>query len=53
MEFLLALAIVLKGEAGIHAIAGDTDRVDGMEEIAVATLAPDTLERVDPGDPSK
>lgn len=45
MEFLLALAIVLKGEAGIHAVAGDTDGVDGMEEIAGATLAPDTLER--------
>jgi len=45
VEFLLALAIALKGEAAIHAIAGDTDGVDGMEEIAGATLAPDTLER--------
>jgi hydroxypyruvate reductase len=45
VEFLLALAVALKGAAGIHAIAGDTDGVDGMEEIAGAALAPDTLER--------
>jgi glycerate 2-kinase len=45
VEFLLSLAIALDGEAGIHAIAGDTDGVDGMEEIAGAVLAPDTLAR--------
>ena len=45
VEFLLSLAIALDGEPGIHAIAGDTDGVDGQEEIAGATLAPDTLER--------
>ena len=45
VEFLLALAIVLGGRAGIHAIAADTDGVDGQEEIAGACLAPDTLER--------
>ena len=33
------------GEPGIHAMAGDTDGVDGQEEIAGAVLTPDTLAR--------
>src|SRR5580765_8093463 len=45
VEFLLSLGVALNGRPGIHAIAGDTDGVDGMEEIAGAYLAPDTLER--------
>ncbi|MFC5549619.1 glycerate kinase type-2 family protein [Massilia aerilata] len=45
VEFLLALGLSLEGRAGIHALAGDTDGVDGQEEIAGAVLAPDTLER--------
>ncbi len=45
VEFLLSLAVDLNGAAGVHAIAGDTDGVDGQEEIAGAYLAPDTLER--------
>jgi hydroxypyruvate reductase len=45
VEFLLSLGIALNGEAGVHAIAGDTDGVDGMEDIAGATLAPDSLAR--------
>src|SRR5512133_219759 len=45
VEFLLSLGIALQGEPGIHALAGDTDGVDGQEEIAGAHLAPDTLER--------
>lgn len=45
VEFLLSLAIALKGYPGIHALAGDTDGVDGQEEIAGAYLAPDTLAR--------
>ncbi|MGK5080304.1 glycerate kinase type-2 family protein [Janthinobacterium sp. HLX7-2] len=45
VEFLLALGIALDGEPGIHALAGDTDGVDGQEEIAGAYLAPDTLQR--------
>jgi hydroxypyruvate reductase len=45
VEFLLALAVALGGEPGIHALAGDTDGVDGQEEIAGALLAPDTLAR--------
>ncbi|HEX7688172.1 MAG TPA: MOFRL family protein, partial [Burkholderiaceae bacterium] len=45
VEFLLALALALDGRPGIHAIAGDTDGVDGAEEIAGAVVAPDTLAR--------
>jgi hydroxypyruvate reductase len=45
VEFLLALGIALDGQPGIHALAGDTDGVDGQEEIAGAYLAPDTLAR--------
>lgn len=45
VEFLLALGVALEGLAGVHALAGDTDGVDGAEEIAGAFLAPDTLAR--------
>jgi len=45
VEYLLSLALTLRGRAGIHAIAGDTDGVDGLEEIAGAIVTPDTLER--------
>jgi hydroxypyruvate reductase len=45
VEFLLSLGLALEGHAGIHALAGDTDGVDGQEEIAGAVLAPDTLAR--------
>jgi hydroxypyruvate reductase len=45
VEFLLALGIALGGHPGIHALAGDTDGIDGQEEIAGAYLAPDTLAR--------
>ena len=44
-EFLLSLAIALDGHPSIHALAGDTDGVDGLEEIAGAYMAPDTLAR--------
>jgi len=43
VEFLLSLAVGLDGLPGVHAIAGDTDGVDGAEEIAGALIAPDTL----------
>ncbi|MDB5571400.1 MAG: hydroxypyruvate reductase [Hyphomicrobiales bacterium] len=43
-EYLLALAIALDG-APVHALAGDTDGVDGSETNAGALIAPDTLER--------
>ena len=45
VEFLLSLAVALEGCRGVHALAGDTDGVDGMEEIAGAYVAPDTLKR--------
>jgi glycerate 2-kinase len=45
VEFLLSLALTLKGRAGIHALAGDTDGVDGLEEIAGAYVSPDTIGR--------
>ena len=45
VEFLLSLGIALDGLAGVHALACDTDGVDGQEEIAGALLAPDSLER--------
>ena len=45
VEFLLSLGVALEGLAGVHAIAGDTDGVDGLEEIAGALLAPDSLAR--------
>lgn len=45
VEFLLALGVALEGRAGVHALAGDTDGVDGQEEIAGAYLAPDALAR--------
>jgi hydroxypyruvate reductase len=45
-EFLLGLALALDGADGIWAVSGDTDGIDGMDEIAGAILAPDTLARV-------
>ena len=45
VEFLLSLGIALDGLAGVHALAGDTDGVDGLEDIAGAYLAPDSLAR--------
>jgi glycerate 2-kinase len=45
VEFLLSLAIALDGHPRIHALAGDTDGVDGQEEIAGAVLGPDSLAR--------
>ena len=45
VEFMLGLALALNGAADISAIAGDTDGVDGAEEIAGALITPDTLAR--------
>ena len=44
-EFCLALALKLQGAPGIHAIACDTDGVDGAAEVAGAIVTPDTLAR--------
>lgn len=42
-EFLLSLAIALKGREGIFALAGDSDGIDGVEDAAGAIVTPDTL----------
>ena len=44
-EFLLGLGIELEGVADVHAIAADTDGIDGSESNAGALLAPDSLAR--------
>jgi len=44
-EFLLALTVALEGAAGIHALACDTDGIDGSEDNAGAASAPDSLAR--------
>ncbi|MBO9547261.1 glycerate kinase [Caulobacter sp.] len=44
-EYLLALGVALDGAAGIHALAADTDGIDGVEDNAGAILAPDSLAR--------
>jgi glycerate 2-kinase len=44
-EFLLGLALQLRGLEGVWAIAGDTDGIDGSEDNAGAIVTPDTLER--------
>ncbi|MCP6220864.1 glycerate kinase, partial [Klebsiella pneumoniae] len=53
-EYALALALALDGAPRIHAIACDTDGVDGAAEVAGALVGPDTLARAaaagaDPG----
>ena len=45
VEFLLALALKLNGAAGIHALAADTDGVDGGAEVAGAFISPTSLAR--------
>ncbi len=54
-EYALGLAKALGGAPGIHAIACDTDGIDGVEDNAGVLVAPDTLTRahlvgVDAGD---
>ena len=44
-EYLLSLAIALDGAPNIHAIACDTDGIDGTEDAAGAIIGPDTLAR--------
>jgi glycerate 2-kinase len=45
VEYLLSLAVDLQGVSGVYAIAGDTDGIDGAEEVAGAVATPDTLTR--------
>ncbi len=44
-EFMLALALELDGQPGVYALSGDTDGVDGGDEIAASIITPSTLER--------
>lgn len=45
LEYLLGLALALDGAPRIHAIACDTDGIDGTEDNAGAIITPDTLDR--------
>jgi hydroxypyruvate reductase len=45
VEFLLALGLALGARRSVHALAADTDGVDGMEPVAGALWLPDTLAR--------
>ncbi|MEG0820909.1 MAG: glycerate kinase [Burkholderiaceae bacterium] len=47
-EFLLSLAVALEGE-GVHAIACDTDGIDGSEDNAGAVLDPGSVARARAG----
>jgi len=49
-EYALALALALEGAPGIHAMACDTDGIDGSEDNAGARIGPDTLARVTAAD---
>ncbi len=44
-EFCLGLAQALQGQAGVYALAADTDGIDGIEDNAGAFVMPDTLPR--------
>ena len=44
-EFLLSLALELNAAENMHALACDTDGIDGSEDNAGAVLAPDSLQR--------
>jgi hydroxypyruvate reductase len=44
-EFCLGLARALQGQAGVYALAADTDGIDGVEDNAGAWVEPSTLSR--------
>ena len=44
-EFCMGLAEGLQGQAGVWALAADTDGIDGVEDNAGARVTPDTLSR--------
>jgi hydroxypyruvate reductase len=44
-EFCMGLALALQGQAGVWALAADTDGIDGIEDNAGAMVTPDTLHR--------
>ncbi len=41
----MALALALDGQANVHALACDTDGIDGTDDNAGCVLSPDTLAR--------
>jgi glycerate 2-kinase len=45
VEFLLSLVVALGDQPRVWAIAGDTDGVDGAEEVAGAFVTPNTIAR--------
>ena len=45
VEYALALALALEGAPGIHALACDTDGIDGIAEVAGAVIDPETRRR--------
>ena len=45
LEYLLSLAVALDGAPNVHAIACDTDGMDGFTNAAGATIDPETLTR--------
>ncbi len=47
VELLLSLALALREAEGVHAIACDTDGIDGSEDVAGALVGPDTLRRAE------
>jgi len=46
-EFCMGLAQALQGQAGVYALAADTDGIDGVEDNAGAFVVPDTLARAE------
>jgi hydroxypyruvate reductase len=46
-EFCLGLALALQAQAGVWAIAADTDGIDGIEDNAGACVSPNTLARAE------
>jgi hydroxypyruvate reductase len=44
-EFCLGLAQGLQGQPAVHALAADTDGIDGVEDNAGAYVSPDTVQR--------
>jgi len=44
-EYLLSLCLALEGAPGVHALAGDTDGIDGSESNAGVCCDPETLAR--------
>jgi glycerate 2-kinase len=44
-EFVLGCALALNSNPNVHALAADTDGIDGSEDNAGALIGPDTLQR--------